>query len=248
MSLPQPERRLRLARAVPAARVAVVIGDAEGSVDAESLVLLPPGCRAATPSRSGGRRVAVQMVIPGLAVRYMARLLEQAAASGWDLDCMASFAAELERRCSYLVACGGPLALHSPLMKPRRRRPRAALWHAGAWMVDGGPSVLAARLVTGARVRDDVLLAYRSGGGGARGAERIAALLEREGVAVREAAVPTAGGIGSPWTIEVLSAPRLTLDHLGALRERFGGAPRCEWCALPVIGSRCHRCAAGALL
>jgi hypothetical protein len=236
----QPSR-LRLAHSAQAAPVAVVVDDDTDTSSGDALILVRPG--AVQPlGAPGRRRIAVQLAVHGVGARYLQRLLERASATGWDLDCMAAFAAELERRCAYLVASGGSL----PLGAARRRPAHATLWHAGTWMPGSRPADLAEQLVLGARARNDVVLAASSGALRGRKARGVAALLLREGVTLRESSTDAVTRAGNRWAIEVLAVPRLRADHLNDLRERFAGAPRCEWCALPVIGARCRRCAAGA--
>jgi hypothetical protein len=247
VSLAQPEPRLRLAHAAETPPVAVVVGDTVDVAAGDSLVLVRPGDSLDLPTLRGSRQIAVQLAVTGLAIRYVHRLLEQASATGWELECMAAFASELERRCAYLIAAGGGLPLQPGLAHTRRRRSRLALWHSGAWVAGGRADDRARQLVAGARVRGDALLASSSGSTDARLARRLAAVLAREGVAVRSTGRGLSVDTGPRWAIEVVAVPRLTVEHLGALRERFAGAPRCEWCALPVIGACCRRCAAGAL-
>ena len=246
MSLARPERRLRLAHAEQTPPVAVVVGDSFDVATGDSLVLVRPGDSVDLPALRGPRRIAVQLAVTGLATRYVHRLLEQASATGWELECMAAFASELERRCAYLIAAGARLPLQPGVGGSRRRRSRVALWRSGAWVPGGRSDDLARQLVAGARVRGDALLASSCGSTNARAARRLAAVLAQEGVAVRGTGLRSVD-LGRRWTIEVLAVPRMTVEHLGALRERFAGAPRCEWCALPVIGACCRRCAAGAL-
>ena len=248
MSLAQHERRLRLAHAAQRPAVAVVMADEGGPrADVETLMLVRPGDAAPPAGRPGARRIAVQLAVPGLAIRYLERLLEQAAATGWELECMAAFAAELERRCAYLLAGGGRLPIQPRAGASRRRRSQAALWHAGGWVAGARPEHLAVRLVAGARARDDALLAASSGTLQGRCARKLTAQLEQEGVTIRNAGARAVARSGGAWAIEVLAVPRLAAEHLGALRERFAGAPRCEWCGLPVIGAACRRCASGVL-
>jgi hypothetical protein len=111
VSLPQPEPRLRLAHAAETPPVAVVVGDTVDVAAGDSLVLVRPGDSLDLPTLRGSRQIAVQLAVTGLAIRYVHRLLEQASATGWELECMAAFASELERRCAYLIAAGGGLPL-----------------------------------------------------------------------------------------------------------------------------------------
>ncbi|HYW29191.1 MAG TPA: hypothetical protein VE824_05230 [Gaiellales bacterium] len=247
MSSAQAERRLRLAHVAQVPPVTVVLGDDHDAATGDSLVLVRPGDALVPPARLGPRRLAVQLAVSGLAIRYLHRLLEQAAATGWELDAMAALASELERRCAYLIAVAGRLPLQPGLARSSRRRPRAALWHSGVWVYGAPANDLAEQLAAGARVRGDALFASSFGSTHRRSPRRLVATLAREGVAVREVGGRMPAGMNSPWVIEALAVPRLTAEHLGALRERFAAAPRCEWCALPVIGAGCRRCAAGAL-
>jgi hypothetical protein len=239
----RPERVLRLAHAAAPRPIVVQLDDADGAPHADALVLVR-SARGVAPANGPGKRIAVHLAVRGLAVRYLHRLLEQAAGTGWDLEGMAAFAAELERRCTYLIASGARLPIH-PAGGRRSRHPRAALWRSGRWSLDGGAVDLAGELVAGARARDDALLAAVSGSPHRRAARRLEDLLRDEGITVHRAA--GASEIGASWVVEVLAVPRLTTQHLSTLRERFATAPRCEWCGLPVIGARCRRCAAGAL-
>lgn len=242
MSGAHPERVLRLAHAAAPRPIVVQLDDGDEVPHADALVLVR-STRGVAPANGPGRRIAVHLAVRGLAVRYLHRLLEQAAGTGWDLEGMAAFAAELERRCSYLIASGARLPIH-PAGGRRSRSPHAALWQSGRWSLGGGAVDLAGELVAGARARDDALLAAVSGSSHRRPARRLEDLLRDEGITVHRAG---ASEIGASWVVEMLAVPRLTAQHLTTLRERFATAPRCEWCGLPVIGARCRRCAAGAL-
>ena len=247
MSLPQRQSRLRLAHVAEPASVSVVVDRDNGEASSDALVLLRPGVVPAAMSSPGRRRITVQLSTHGLAVRYLHRLVAQAAGAGWDVDCAAAFATELERRYSYLIVAGGRLPGRPPVGRVGLRRADARLWRAGTW-VSGGAEDLAAQLVIEARTRDDVMVAVSSEQPVARAARGMTSLLLREGLAMREAGRGTCVELGCRWAVEVLAVPRLTAEHLGGLGERFAAAPRCEWCALPVIGTRCRRCSAGGRL
>lgn len=244
MSAARAQRQLRLAHAA-APHPVLVLRDDDEATRADALVLVRPG-RLVAPIAAPGRQIAVHLAVHGLAVRYLHRLLGQAGSCGWDLECLAAFAGELERRCSYLVAAGARLSIEPPSRRSRRR-PQVALWRSGRWVLEGGALGLAEELVAGARARDDALLATISGAPQGRASRRLAAALRQDGVVLRTASPRAAGELGAPWAIEVVSVPRLTSEHLNGLRERFAVAPRCEWCALPVIGARCRRCTGGAV-
>ncbi len=236
------QRTLRLAHQAERPPVAVVVDEGNADASAEVLILVTAGSALPVPAAGPGHRsIAVPLSLHGLAVRYLERLLAQAAASGWEIEPLAAFATELERRCWYLTCGPGG----RPGGRRGRRRPRAALWRSGVW--DEAPAEdLLADVVFQARARNDVLLAASSGSPRGRVAARVAALLAAESIHPRELSRGVAAGLGGRWAIELLAAPRLTPAHLSGLRERFAGAPRCEWCALPVIGTRCRRCAPGA--
>jgi hypothetical protein len=239
-------RTLRLAHVAPRPPVAVIADHAQGDPSADVLLLVRPGAAMPAPAaRPGYRLIAVPLSLHGLAVRYLERLLSQAAAGGWDIEPLAAFATELERRCWYLVCAPGG----RPTGRRGRglgRRPGAMLWRSGVW-AEAPARDLVGDLTFQARARNDLLLAASSGSARGRTAARVTALLQAQSIPLRELPRGAAAELGRRWAIELLAAPRLTPAHLSGLRERFAGAPRCEWCALPVIGSRCRRCSPGAV-
>src|SRR5690348_17688933 len=160
--MPQRQSRLRLAHVADPARVSVVVDRDNGDASSDALVLLRPGVVPEAMSAPGRRRIVAQLSTHGLAVRYLHRLVAQAAGAGWDVDCLAAFATELERRYSYLIVAGGRLPGRQPVGRARLRRAGARLWRGGAWGSGGGEG-LAGQLVLEARRRGDGLGARSAG-------------------------------------------------------------------------------------
>jgi hypothetical protein len=198
---------------------------------------------SAVPSRA--RTLAVQIALPGIGGRYLRRIAEAAAATGWEIEHLAALVGELERRCGYVLAAPSP----NPLTGGGRRGVPGAVdalaWHAGRWARPGGSRTPFTAILHQGRARGDVVSLAASGGRLPRAMRGVLAALAADVSGSQTTRSGVARELGLRWALEAFACPRITADHLAALRDRFAGAPRCDWCGVPVLGRSCRRCVPG---
>ncbi|MDX6552734.1 MAG: hypothetical protein QOH74_1222 [Gaiellales bacterium] len=242
--------RPRLVEVAPPAPPSVVVGTGEPSAAGPVLRLLPPrgvDNRLAGRVRRAPGEVVLTLELPGIGARYLGRVAEAATASGWSAAEAAGLLVELQVRCTYwLAAPRAERAITGSVMRrsmPFRRS--AVTWSANGWDVSEASRRGIRDMVAQALERDAVAAASARGHAVPRELSTELAALSAAGVEVRRVREGVARETGGRWAVEALGVPRLD-GNLGGLREQFASAPRCGWCALPVIGRRCRRCSPGA--
>jgi hypothetical protein len=246
-AVPAP-RRLRLAHLEEVPPVTITLDETDGAVSSDTLVLVRPtrGWPVLPPATAARTRtVAVQLCLPGIAGRYVRRIAAAAAATGWKIDQLAALVGELERRCSYVLAAPAPVRVGPPGRRGIRGTTEAVAWHGGRWTRGGRTTDAFRHLTQTARARGDTAAAAASGHRLPRIARRLLEVLEAENVHARIGSTGVAAELRCTWAVEAFACPRITSDHLLALRDRFAAAPRCDWCGVPVVGRSCRRCVPG---
>lgn len=238
---------LRLAHVELRPEVAVVVAPDEPAPGCEALVVQPALASAAqlnTPGRAADR-IVVRASLPGLGGRYLVGVARSAAAGGWAAEELAALVVELERRCTYVLLA----STVAPLLMSRSRRVgvhgprRAVAWDGGGWSGAHARDLAAsARTASG---RGYLCAAATSGSTPPRTVAARLADLTASGVQLGRITHGVAAALGASWAVELLGAPPLSAAQLQRLREQFGGAPRCDWCGLPVVGRHCRRCSPG---
>jgi hypothetical protein len=242
--------RPRLAQVAAPASPIVVTGIGEPLASGPVLRLLPPrgpDDGLARAARRAADEVVLTLELPGIGARYLSRVAESATASGWSAPEAAGLLVELQVRCSYrLVAPRAERAVAARLSRRRTPFRRSAVtWSARGWSVSEASARGLRTIVSEALERDCTAAAAACGDGVPRDLAKELMALAAAGIEVGALRDGVAGQVGGRWAVEVLGAPRLD-GNLGVLREQFASAPRCGWCALPVIGRRCRRCIPGA--
>jgi hypothetical protein len=241
--------RPRLVEVAPPASPTVLVGTASPPAAGPVLRLLSP--RGADARLAGlGRRAADEIVLtlelPGIGARYLSRVAESATASGWSAAEAAGLLVELQARCTYWLAA--PRAERAVTAHLGRRsgpsRRSAVAWSVTGWGASEASSRALRDIVGDVLERDAIAAAAACGHTVPRDLAKALSALAVAGVEVRSMRDGVARQTGGRWAVEALGAPRLD-GNLGVLREQFASAPRCGWCALPVIGRRCRRCSPG---
>lgn len=179
--------------------------------------------RAVTAPGRGAR-------LPGIGARFVAGVLAEATAQGWDENELSGLVAAAEERSL--------LWLLTPATRPWRT-PEIRRWQARRFVPSDQD--LRSLVLTTAAARDrSVCLVGVSGGG--RGADSITAKLAAVGARVGRVEGGVADTLQVRWAVELMVAPLLTNDALRSLRDVMASAPRCGWCGVPVLGNRCLRC------
>jgi hypothetical protein len=244
------EARPYLVEAPRPAVPAVVVGTGAAPVGGPALRLLPRRGEGRPVSRAAPREageVVVALELPGLGARYLTGVAQSATGSGWTAPEVGALIVELQARCTYWLA--------APRADRAAGAPRAArgtwgrrscvIWSGDRFTRSRG-SAGALRDVVAAALERDATVAVASSGT-ALPRDLGAALTELSAAGIDSGRMSHGGDrrrLGR-WAVEALGAPRLD-GRLGRLREQFASAPRCGWCALPVIGRRCRRCSPGA--
>ncbi len=168
--------------------------------------------------------------LPGIGGRFVNGLVTEALGHGWRDAELAGLVAAAEERSS--------LWLITPAPRPWAT-PEVRAWSAGQF-ISCDDDIRSLVLTAGAARGHHVCVAGASGRG--RRAASISARLEAAGAQVGRIDAGVAETLGVAWTVEMMIAPLLTSDALRSLRDALVGAPRCGWCGVPVLGSRCRRC------
>ncbi len=169
--------------------------------------------------------------LPGIGARFIAGVTAEATAQGWRHTELSGLVAAAEERSL--------LWLVTPAARPWRS-PEIRRWRTRRFVASDQD--LRSLVLTTAAARDrSVCLVGVSGAG--RGADAISEKLATAGARVGRIESGVAGALGVRWAVELLVAPLLTRDALQSLRDVMASAPRCGWCGIPVLGSRCLRCA-----
>ncbi len=182
--------------------------------------------RAATPSAAGA-----DSRLPGLGGRFVCEVRGEAARRGWrDVELAGLVAATEDRTELWLI---------TPAAR-RWRSPEVRRWHATRFL--SCEQDVQSLVLTVAANRGRRVCLVAASGRGRRGDALLTRLQSAGATAGRIDAGPAAP-LGMAWAIELMIGPIVTHDSLAALRDAMVAAPRCAWCGVPVLGSRCTRCA-----
>jgi hypothetical protein len=178
---------------------------------------------ATSPAPAPGR-------LPGIGRRFLAGVAHDAAAHGWSgAELTGLVAAAEERSRLWLITPGGRV-----LSQPEVRE-----WDASRYLPCDN-DVRGLILTVAASQGRNLCLSAISGTG--RKPARIAQALGAAGALSGHVDDGVAEMLEVRWAVELLVAPLLTRETLSSLRDVLSAAPRCGWCGVPVLGSRCRRC------
>jgi hypothetical protein len=172
--------------------------------------------------------------LPGVGARFVDGVRDEARRRGWrDVELAGLVAATEARTDLWLITPG-----HRPWQALEVRR-----WQTSRFL-PGDQDLQSLILTTAANRGRRVCLAAMSGDG--RRGESALHRLKAAGAAAGRVESGLAAALGAGWAVELLVGPIVTRDSLAGLRDTMVSAPRCAWCGVPVLGSRCTRCSEDA--